>query len=145
MARPHTPIAVTRAHVDALRNWTKSAIDTSNATTRGPEAGLARAAMQGRLNLATPSHMPALGQIFVSPQGTVLVERLDLYGDPVGRMFTPPLTQPAPWDVFDAGGRFLGTVKLPVRFTIRTVTDDAVVGVLRDELNVEYVARYRFR
>lgn len=36
-----------------------------------------------------------------------------------------------------------GTVHLPNSFTPRTLTDNGVVGVLRDELDVEYVARYR--
>jgi hypothetical protein len=36
-------------------------------------------------------------------------------------------------------------VRLPPRFTLRHVQPDAVIGVLRDELDVEYVVRYELR
>jgi hypothetical protein len=47
------------------------------------------------------------------------------------------------WDVFDPEGRFLGVVTLPDRFTPSLFRDDAIYGVWRDELNVEYVVRLR--
>jgi hypothetical protein len=47
------------------------------------------------------------------------------------------------WDVFDPEGRFLGVVTLPRRFTPGLFRDEAIYGVWRDELNVEYVVRLR--
>jgi len=47
------------------------------------------------------------------------------------------------WDVFDADGRLLGTVTMPAGFRPLKFTDDAVYGVWRGELGVEYVVRLK--
>ena len=47
------------------------------------------------------------------------------------------------WDVFDADGRFLGPVTMPTGFRPLKFTDDAVYGVWRGELGVEYVVRLK--
>ena len=46
---------------------------------------------------------------------------------------------PQAWEVFDAGGVWLGTVRLPPRFTVFEIGHDYVLGVLRDNLDVEHV------
>ncbi len=47
------------------------------------------------------------------------------------------------WDVFNADGRLLGTVTMPAGFRPLKFTDDAVYGVWRDELGIEYVVRLK--
>lgn len=47
------------------------------------------------------------------------------------------------WDVFDAAGRYLGAVTMPDRFEPLLFAGDAVYGVWRDPLDVEYVKRLR--
>ena len=47
------------------------------------------------------------------------------------------------WDVFDAEGRFLGVVTLPSRFEPVEFKGNFIYGVLRDDLDVEYVMRLR--
>jgi hypothetical protein len=47
------------------------------------------------------------------------------------------------WDVFDRDGRFLGVVTMPRRFQPRTFIGDAIYGVSRDDLDVQYVVRLR--
>jgi len=49
------------------------------------------------------------------------------------------------WDVFDAAGRYLGVVSMPPRFQPRLFHEDAIFGVQRDELDVQYVVRLRVR
>jgi hypothetical protein len=44
--------------------------------------------------------------------------------------------------VFDPGGRFQMMVRLPPRFSLYRVLSDAVIGVERDELDVQYIVRY---
>ena len=46
--------------------------------------------------------------------------------------------RPEEWLVLDADGTWLGTVEIPDRFTISDITMDAVLGVWRDELDVEH-------
>jgi hypothetical protein len=49
------------------------------------------------------------------------------------------------WDVFDADGRFLGVVTMPVRFTPMLFEGDRVYGVQRDDMDVQHVARLALR
>ena len=57
--------------------------------------------------------------------------------DPTLRLGSPD------WDVFDADGRYLGVVTLPEGFEPVTFATDAIYGVWRDAMGVEYVKRLR--
>jgi len=46
------------------------------------------------------------------------------------------------WSVFDRDGRWLGTVVTPSGFTVHEVGADYVLGVWRDEFDVQYVRVY---
>jgi hypothetical protein len=46
------------------------------------------------------------------------------------------------WSVFDSEGRFLGTVETPTGGRVQQIGGDFVLGVWRDELDVEYVRLY---
>lgn len=47
------------------------------------------------------------------------------------------------WSVFSAGGELLGTVLMPPGIHVLEIGADYVLGLQRDELDVEYVKRYR--
>ena len=49
------------------------------------------------------------------------------------------------WDVFDADGVWLGTVRMPEQFRPLQLESDRVVGVWYDDLGVEHVRAYRWR
>ena len=51
--------------------------------------------------------------------------------------------EPQVWDVFEADGRYLGQIELPDEFTLHAMRGEHVWGVLRDELDVQYVVRAR--
>lgn len=46
------------------------------------------------------------------------------------------------WNVFDVGGTWLGTVAIPARLTVRQITSSKLVGVWRDDDDVESVRVY---
>ena len=50
---------------------------------------------------------------------------------------TPPDSRD--WDVFDAGGRYLGVVTMPARFQLMQFRGEVIYGVERDQFDVEYV------
>ena len=50
--------------------------------------------------------------------------------------------RPRQWVVFDAEGRAQGTVETPAGLEIQWIGRDAILGVWRDEFDVEYVRRY---
>jgi hypothetical protein len=47
------------------------------------------------------------------------------------------------WGLFDVDGRWLGSLSLPPRFRLTDVEEDRILGVWRDELDVERVREYQ--
>lgn len=78
-----------------------------------------------------PDHHPAIDRYWTDPAGNLWVRRV------VGE-------DRKALDVFDPEGIYLGEVRTDIdldRFTLEQITDDAVYGVLRDELDVQYILR----
>ena len=46
------------------------------------------------------------------------------------------------WDVFDSAGRWMTTLTTPVALEIHDIGEDYILGVWRDEMDVEYVRMY---
>jgi hypothetical protein len=46
------------------------------------------------------------------------------------------------WSVFDSSGAYLGTIALPAGFELHQVGKDFVLGVTRNELDVQVVELY---
>jgi hypothetical protein len=79
--------------------------------------------------------LPAHGGIQVDGDGNVWVHELDLR--------EPDAASLQRFQVFDADGRWLGLVELPVRLAAIDIGPDYVAGVWRDADQVEYVHVYR--
>ena len=93
------------------------------------------------------STVPIVGQVLGGVDGSFWVERWDLEGDPVARELQMAFgieedPQEEVWEVFDSTGRALAEVRLPIRFEPHVVALGYVVGVWRDDLDVEYVVRF---
>jgi hypothetical protein len=80
---------------------------------------------------------PALGPMYVSAAGTVMVCRPD-----IAIQSQEEVEHPAACDIFDPVGEYLGTLTLPEDFRPRSIGDRFVLGVTRDALGVEYVTRH---
>ena len=72
---------------------------------------------------------PAFTDILVDPSGAFW---LQLYRGETEQDL------PEEWLVLDADGTWLGTMRIPDRFTVSDITMDAVLGVWEDELDVEH-------
>ena len=84
---------------------------------------------------------------FALPAGTPLPLWLRLTGDVEGRLwlaeFTPTPRRAVPrYTVLDADGQWLGTVTMPPRFRLLDANATAVLGVQRDEDDVEHIVVY---
>lgn len=75
-----------------------------------------------------PSAMPFFRAIRVDPNGNLWV-----------RAYAPPQEPQTRWDVFDPDGRWLGGVDAPPGLEITEIGADYAVGIVRDEMDVEYV------
>jgi hypothetical protein len=76
--------------------------------------------------------MPAYAGLEVDDLGNMWVQEYDPESEG-GRTYT----------VFDASGQMLGPVQLPAGLTATHIGDDFVLGVWRDDLDVEHVRLYR--
>jgi hypothetical protein len=81
-----------------------------------------------------PRFLPAYASIVVAGDGAVWAAR-----------YSPNRFEAISWDVFAPDHRWLGQVETPTGFVLDVVAGDALVGVWRDTLGVEYVRRYRMR
>ena len=98
-------------------------------------------------NVVFPDSLPAITAVRAGPIYTIWVQRMGGVEsiDPVA------VNAPGPadafgggtWDVLGSEGAFLGVVRLPARFRLMEVADGAVYGVLRDDMDVQWVVRLR--
>lgn len=81
----------------------------------------------------------------VTPEGGIWALRVDgpnysqIHGTTLFRSSSGAAITPLTWDLFDADGRFRGSVDTPARFRPDLVTDEGVWGVALDDFDVQYV------
>jgi hypothetical protein len=119
---PHSPRPVTPADVERFKEMRRQmAQDPSRAQLRGLiEKSLAA--------MPFAETMPAHGELRADAAGGLWVSDYRLTSDDPGR-----------WTVFDPEGRMLGTVATPARFRVFEIGTDYVLGVWRDDMDVEHV------
>ena len=83
-----------------------------------------------------PSYLPALRGITQAEDGTIWLRRYDPVESETGEQMTE-------WWVLDADGSPLARAETPAGLSLRVINGDTVWGVERDELDVEYIVRYR--
>jgi hypothetical protein len=100
-----------------------------------------------------PKHWPAIGELVFDDAGNLWARQYDHFdaisfynwaavpGTRDARTRTLP-DEPRRWLVFDAGGKLLGEVETPPGFVVHDIRLGRVVGVWRDDLDVEYVRVY---
>ena len=96
---------------------------------RPPGTPVSRSRRQLVAALPAPATRPAYSEMFVDPSGALWLE---LYRG------MSEQDRPQEWLILDADGTWLGTVEVPDRFRVTDITMEAVLGVWRDELDVEH-------
>lgn len=81
-----------------------------------------------------PPFYPPVDAVVVARDGTTWLGREAVVGDSTQR-----------WEVFDTAGRPVAALDLPAGLTVYDAADDAVWGVVTDELDVPYVVRVPVR
>jgi hypothetical protein len=142
ITRPVEPRPVTAADRTAILDLMRKTIERQVAG-QGPQA----AAMANQIVQTTQfaEHYPLFASLLGGPAGTLWVQRIRTADDAQreGGTFDAQDIGSAQWDVFDADGRLLGMLQLPPRFQPLRVAGEHIYGVLRDELDVQHVARLR--
>lgn len=113
------------------------------ARTAAAQGAPPQAVQQFLSTLRFEEHYPAYAQMFAGPDGSVLVQgvRSPASLSPEEREnFNPQYDLASPdWDVFDTEGRYLGVIRMPLRFQPVTFVGSTIYGIRRDELDVQYV------
>lgn len=138
VTRDFDPVPVTR---EDLRRF-------EEAVERAEEGTPVRAGLEA----ARPrvSHIPPVELVIPVRDGGFWVQRRDLARDPFGSALArrtgedgAGLFEGRVFEYFDDRGRYVGSIRLPDRFAPRHWSARHVVGVLRDEADVEHVVRFR--
>jgi hypothetical protein len=135
------PVPITDAMFSEYERRAITFLDTAQ-IPQDAAAAMRRSALAA-LNLTRNVFVPVLGRLLVAHDGGFWVERPDKVDDQIAfvvRVYRTP--QPTLWDRYDVEGRLIGSVWLPAAFTARAIAGNAVYGILRDELDIEFVARY---
>ena len=137
--KQHTPVEVTRADQERLvQRWRDIWYDR-----------LDGAEVKWVLRTLDESPLPEAFPVF-DPQE--LDERgrrvgVPLLVDEAGNLWVPQYRRPGDeiprWDVFDAGGVFLGSITMPRGFIVSEIGADYVLGWLTQELGVAHVLMYQ--
>lgn len=151
VTRAHERRVATEDDYAALQHSIESRDWRANWPGSGPPVDLRPrdlAVLACRWAMREEHEVPAVRSIVASADGSFWAERAD-HLDAVTQFTTLAFFDRrdagSRWDVFDAQGRFLATVDLPRRFVPMDARGLEVTGVLRDELDVEYVVTYRVR
>lgn len=138
ITRPYTPQAVTEADRRVVLEGVREMLRAQGVPPQvaGP-----------MLDAATfGESYPAYGAILAGPEESLWLQRnrtaAELTEAGSDGFDLMDLGSPV-WDVFDRQGRYLGAVAFPEGFTPMRVRGERFYGMLRDELDVQYVARVR--
>jgi hypothetical protein len=116
---------VTRADVESMRN--------TRLTIAAQQNEAARQRAQTALDeMKVPETMPAHANFYGDPDGNLWVQEYRAEGEHHTR-----------WTVLDPTGRVLANVSGPNDFTLFDIGRDFIIGLRRDDLDVEHVEVYR--
>ncbi|MEJ2547648.1 MAG: hypothetical protein P8125_07490 [Gemmatimonadota bacterium] len=103
---------------------------------------------QVRRSIKFEDNYPYYRRFMNGPQGTLWLRRVlpirDMTPEQVEALTNSISVRPAPgFDIFDAQGRYLGIVVVPEEMPLGLLHGDRMFGIVRDELDVEYLKIYR--
>ena len=116
MRGPDDELSITDSFLAEYRSAQLSRVDSMG------RAGLEDAGM------LMPPAMPAFTNFLLDSEGNLWVKR-----------FHPPWEEGNRWGVFSPDGEFYGNVDMPIGLDVMDITGDYVLGVTRDDLDVERV------
>ena len=130
LAREPRPIteAVKAVYEDELREAIVAAAAGDQLEGGSPDEAIER-----RLSIPYPPHLPTFESLHVDPDGNIWAGQ-ERYGadDDTDEFF-----------VFAADGRYLGIVEVPANLWVFQIGSDFILAQFRDELDVVYVHLYR--
>lgn len=124
------PQPITDELIDAWHEWQLEMQRADGREVSEADAATRRSQLQAQTRVAGT---PAYERVVAAQDGGFWVED-----------FAPPASgsEVERWSVYAEDGRMRGVVDVPTGFRVLHVDDDVVIGVMRDEFEVEYVHVY---
>jgi hypothetical protein len=127
--RSHEPVRATEADLNAY--FAADAKKEIRGLPAEMRAAFEEMARTRRERIPHRDNFPAFAGLATDTEGNLWVEQYGRPGDEQPR-----------WDVFDGEGRWLGTVETPVGLRVHRIGPDWILGVEKDEMEVEHVRMY---
>jgi hypothetical protein len=121
------PRPVTRADFDAILQKRMESMGNSSFNS-----SLRQRFTDMMAKMPVPSTLPAFSNLKVDSEGSLWVQE-----------YPAPAAVGTEWTVFDPEGRMLGNVSMPDQFRPMQIGRDFVLGVWKNDLDVEHVRMYR--
>ena len=134
-------------------------VERRQITDRDKERYMGQVEQSTQEFLRFPEFYPCFNDVIVGPDQTIWVQHVRTISEltdgeletlvntsyRVQRIITAlrKFSGTEDWDVFDAEGRYLGVVTMPLRISLPAARGENIYGVWRDELDVQYVVRLR--
>lgn len=140
--RAWSPIPVTQDHID---RHSAHVVDGPGEDGQPVPERLRQQRIEIMAASTFASHFPAFDQALADRGGNLWLRGYDPDDLMQRTVFNPSPSRPRRWTVFSRDGVWLGEVEMPARFVVMDIGEDYVAGVMRDELDVEYVHVYALR
>ena len=127
--RSHEPVRATEADLDAY--FAADARMEMRGLPAEMRSGFEEMARTRRERIPHRDNFPAFAELQVDTEGNLWVADFPRRRD-----------DPRAWSVFDPEGRWLGSVRTPAGLTVRQIGPDWILGVQKDEMDVEHVRLY---
>ena len=131
----YTPTPLPTARVDSVVRATAERMHPSMSRRR---PGLTIGALEEDIRKAiyAPAYLPAVAELAVARNGNIWLRRFDPVESETGEQMNE-------WWVLDPAGVPLARAHTPAGLRVMLIGDEAVWGVESDELDVDYIVRYR--
>ena len=132
---PYTPVRLPAERIDSA---VLSITDRWYESMSQRQPGLAKASLEERVRDATykPAYVPPLSTVMADGDGNIWLRRFDPVESDSGEALSE-------WWVLDAQGAPMARALIPTGLRIMHIADDLVWGVESDDLDVDYIVRYR--
>jgi hypothetical protein len=140
--RAWSPIPVTQDHID---RYSGHVVDAPGEDGQPVPEVLRQQRIEIMAASTFASHFPAFDQALADRSGNLWLRGYDPDDLMERTVFNPSPTRPRRWTIFSRDGVWLGEVEMPARFVVMDIGEDYVAGVMRDELDIEFVHVYALR